>query len=116
MFESLQENLATAIKSLRGKGKLTEANMRAGLGLVEKALLEADVSYSVVKDFIARVSEQALGERVLFSLDPSQHVVGIVHQELIDLMGPVDHSLHLAPGDLHLIPGTQGGHVLERHQ
>lgn len=109
MFESLQENLATAIKSLRGKGKLTEANMRAGLGLVEKALLEADVSYSVVKDFIARVSEQALGERVLFSLDPSQHVVGIVHQELIDLMGPVDHSLHLVPGvTVLMLCGLQG--------
>jgi signal recognition particle subunit SRP54 len=76
---------------------------------VEKALLEADVSYSVVKDFIGRVGEKALGERVLSSLDPSQQVVGIVHQELIDLMGPVDHSLHLQ-GDttVLMLCGLQG--------
>lgn len=95
MFESLQDGLAGALKSLRGKGKLTESNMRDGLRLVQQSLLEADVSFSVVKDFMARVTEQAVGERVLKSLDPSQQVVGIVHQELIRLMGPVDHSLHL---------------------
>ena len=65
MFESLQEGLSSALKTLRGKGKLTESNMRDGLDLVEKALLEADVSYSVVKDFMARVTEQAVGEKVL---------------------------------------------------
>jgi signal recognition particle subunit SRP54 len=109
MFESLQEGLSSALKTLRGKGKLTESNMRDGLALVEKALLEADVSYSVVKDFIGRVGEKALGERVLSSLDPSQQVVGIVHQELIDLMGPVDHSLHLQ-GDttVLMLCGLQG--------
>jgi len=69
--------------------------MREGLGLVRTALLEADVSFSVVKDFMARVTEQAVGERVLKSLDPSQQLVYIVNQELINLMGPVDHSLHL---------------------
>jgi signal recognition particle subunit SRP54 len=109
MFESLQEGLSSALKTLRGKGKLTESNMRDGLALVEKALLEADVSYSVVKDFIARVSEKALGEKVLSALDPSQHVVGIVHQELIDLMGPVDHSLHLqAETTVLMLCGLQG--------
>ncbi len=109
MFESLQENLASAFKSLRGKSKLTESNMRDGLALVQKALLEADVSYPVVKDFIARVSQEALGERVLGALDPSQQVVGIVHQELMDLMGPVDHSLHLKPGATVLMMcGLQG--------
>ncbi len=95
MFESLQQNLTSALKTLRGKGKLTEANMREGLRLVQQALLEADVSYSVAKDFIERVAQQATGERVLSSLDPSQQVVGIVYKELVDLMGPVDHSLHL---------------------
>jgi signal recognition particle subunit SRP54 len=69
--------------------------MRDGLKLVEKSLLEADVSFSVVRDFMQRVSEQAVGERVLKSLNPSQQVVGIVYQELVNLMGPVDHSLHL---------------------
>jgi len=109
MFESLQEGLAGALKSLRGKGKLTEGNMREGLALVQKALLEADVSYSVVKDFIGRVSEKALGEKVLSSLDPSQQLIGIVHQELIDLMGPVDHSLHLQPGvTVLMLCGLQG--------
>ncbi len=109
MFESLQENLAGAFKTLRGKSKLTDSNMRDGLALVQKALLEADVSYPVVKDFIAKVSDEALGERVLSSLDPSQQVVGIVHRELIDLMGPVDHSLHLKPGvTVLMMCGLQG--------
>jgi signal recognition particle subunit SRP54 len=109
VFESLQDGLMGALRSLRGKGKLSEANMRDGLRLVQQSLLEADVSFSVVKDFMAKVSEQAVGERVLKSLDPSQQVVGIVYQELINLMGPVDHSLHLQ-GDTPVIMlcGLQG--------
>jgi signal recognition particle subunit SRP54 len=109
MFESLQEGLAGALKSLRGKGKLSESNMRDGLALVQTALLEADVSYPVVKEFIAKVSQEALGERVLASLDPSQQVIGIVNQELINLMGPVDHSLHLQAGvTVLMMCGLQG--------
>jgi signal recognition particle subunit SRP54 len=109
MFESLTENIHSALKSLRGRGRLTEANMREGLGLVERALLEADVSFSVARDFTSRVAEQALGERVLKSLDPSQMLVGIVHQELINLMGPVDHSLHLrSPLSVLMLCGLQG--------
>jgi signal recognition particle subunit SRP54 len=95
MFEALQDGLGSALKTLRGQGKLTESNMRDGLKLVEKSLLEADVSFTVVRDFMARVGEQAVGEKVLKALNPSQQVVGIVYQELINLMGPVDHSLHL---------------------
>jgi signal recognition particle subunit SRP54 len=95
MFEALQDGLSSALKTLRGQGKLTESNMRDGLKLVERSLLEADVSFPVVREFMARLSEQAVGERVLKSLNPSQQVVGIVYQELINLMGPVDHSLHL---------------------
>ncbi len=95
MFENLQDGLKSAFKSLRGKGKLSEGNMRDGLRLVERSLLEADVSYSVVKEFMEHVSEKALGEKVLLALDPSQQVVGIVHDELINLLGPVDPSLHL---------------------
>lgn len=95
MFESIQENLSSALRSLAGKAKLSEANMREGLGLVQKALLEADVNIEVVKEFIAKVSEQAVGEKVLKSLNPSQQLVGIVYEELKSLMGPVDHSLHL---------------------
>src|SRR2546425_816486 len=95
MFESIQDSLSSALKTLRGRGKLTESNMREGLGLVQQALLEADVSYPVVRDFMGRVTEQALGERVLKALDPTRQLVGIVHQELVGLMGPVDTSLHL---------------------
>jgi signal recognition particle subunit SRP54 len=95
MFEALQDGLSTAFKTLRGQGKLSESNMRDGLKLVERSLLEADVSFSVVRDFMKRVTDQAVGETVLKSLNPSQQVVGIVYQALVDLMGPVDHSLHL---------------------
>ena len=109
MFESLQEGLSNALKTLSGKGKLTESNMREGLGLVEQALLEADVSFSVVKDFMAHVTQEAVGEKVLSSLNPSQQLVGIVHQELINLMGPVDTSLHLKPDvTVLMMCGLQG--------
>lgn len=95
MFESLQEGLQSALKSIRGKGKLSEQNMRDGLQLVEDALLEADVSYSVVQDFMRRVSDQALGQKVLTSLDPTKQLVGVVHEQLVEVMGPVDASLNL---------------------
>jgi signal recognition particle subunit SRP54 len=109
MFDSLQSGLSSALKTLRGKGKLTEGNMREGLALVQQALLEADVSYPVVKDFMAAVAEQAVGEKVLKSLDPSEQLVGIVYQELVKLMGPVDHSLHLQPGvTVLMMCGLQG--------
>ncbi len=111
MFESLQKGLDSAIRTLRGRGKLTEANMRDGLRLVQEALLEADVSVAVVKDFVDRVGQQAVGERVLKSLDPSQQLVGIVYQELVRLMGPVDHSLHLRHGggpSILMLCGLQG--------
>ncbi len=95
MFENLQDGIRSAMKSLRGKGKLTEANMRDGLQLVEQSLLEADVSYDVVKDFMASVTERSLGRRVLLSLDPGEELVGIVRDELVELLGPVDPSIHL---------------------
>jgi len=111
MFESLQQGLNSAMRSLRGKGRLTESNMREGLNLVRQALLEADVSVSVVRTFMENVSEQAVGEKVLKSLDPSQQMVGIVHAELVRLMGPVDHSLHLKGKDevtVLMLCGLQG--------
>ena len=98
MFDSLQDGLQSAFKSIRGKGKLTERNMRDGLALVEQSLLEADVSYDTVKSFMHRVSEQALGEKVLLSLKPSEQLVGIVHKELINLLGPVEEGLQLKDG------------------
>lgn len=109
MFESLQQGLSSALKTLRGRGKLTESNMREGLQLVQQALLEADVSLPVVKDFMARVGEQAVGETVLKALDPTRQLVGIVHNALVDLMGPVDHSLHLKPEvTVLMLCGLQG--------
>ena len=110
MFESIQQGLTGALKTLRGKGKLSESNMREGLGMVRQALLEADVSYDVVKTFIDRVSEEAVGEKVLNSLDPTQQLVGIVNRELINLMGPVDHSLRFKSGDttILMLCGLQG--------
>lgn len=95
MFESLSEGLQTAFKSLRGKGKLTEGNMREGLQAVEQALLEADVSYPVVQSFMDHVTERALGKRVLLSLRPHEELVRIVYDELVAVLGPVDSSLHL---------------------
>ena len=109
MFSSLQEGLQSAFKSLSGKGKLTESNMRDGLKMVEQSLLEADVSYDVVKDFMAKVTQEALGEKVLLSLKPSEQLVGIVHRELIDLLGSESPELSL-PHDVNIIMmcGLQG--------
>lgn len=110
MFESLQDGLKSAFKSLRGKGKLTEGNMRDGLQLVEQSLLDADVSYAVVKDFMAGVSEKALGQKVLTALDPSQQLVGIVHDELVNIMGPVDNAIPMKAGGttVLMLCGLQG--------
>jgi signal recognition particle subunit SRP54 len=109
MFESLQENLSSALRAFRGRGRLTESNMRDGLQLVQRALLEADVSLPVVKDFMEKVSQQAVGEAVLKSLDPTKQLVYIVHQELIGLMGPVDHSFHLrSEVSVLMLCGLQG--------
>ncbi len=110
MFESLSDGLQSAFKSLRGKGKLTEGNMRDGLDIVQNSLLEADVSYSVVQDFMSHISEKALGRRVLLSLRPHEELVRIVHDELISLLGPVDASLHLKSNGptILMLCGLQG--------
>lgn len=109
MFDSLQDGIRSALKTLQGKGKLTESNMRDGLALVERTLLDADVSYSVVKSFMSGVTEKALGEKVLLALDPTQQLVAIVHDELMQLLGPVDPSLHLTRDvNVLMLCGLQG--------
>jgi signal recognition particle subunit SRP54 len=110
MFETLSEGLQSAFKSVRGKGKLTEANMRDGLQMVEQAMLEADVSYSVVQDFMESVTEQALGQKVLLSLKPEEELVRIVHQQLVDILGPVDYSIPVKKGEVTILMmcGLQG--------
>src|SRR5919204_1598871 len=96
MFESIQRGLGEALKKLRGRGRLTEGNIRDGLGEVRRALLDADVNFTVANDFIKRVTEKAVGQAVLRSIDPSEQIVRIVYEELVNLMGPVDHSIHFA--------------------
>lgn len=110
MFEGITSSLTSALSVLGRGGKLTEANIREGLVQVRKALLEADVNYDVATKFIQRVTEQAVGERVLKSLRPEQQIIGIVHQELCNLMGPTDHSLHLRRDGLNkiMLCGLQG--------
>lgn len=89
-FESLTERLSHALKNITGKGKLSEKNMNDMLREVRMSLLEADVNYGVVKDFIARVKEKALGTEVMSSLNPGQMVVKIVRDEIVELLGKED--------------------------
>jgi signal recognition particle subunit SRP54 len=96
MFEGIQRGLGEALKKLRGRGRLTEANMREGLQEVRKALLDADVNYKVAQDFIQRVEQQAIGQQVLRTIDPSEQIVSIVYEELVGLMGPVDTRIRFA--------------------
>ncbi len=96
-FESLSEKLSAAFKKLRGKGRLTEADVKEAMREVRMALLEADVSYKVVKDFVKGVTERAVGADVLESLSPAQMVVKIVHEELIRLMGDANSKLTISP-------------------
>ena len=110
MLEGLTEKLTGALSFFRGRGKLTESNIEEGLGAVRQALLEADVNYEVAVDFTDKVKAAAVGQEVLKSLDPSQQFIGILYQELANLMGPVDHSLHLVSGQVSVIMmcGLQG--------
>ena len=86
MFEGIMRGIGDAIKNLRGKGRITEANVQEGLRQVRTALLEADVNFNVANDFIARVKTQAVGQQVMRSLDPSEQIINIIYQELVHLM------------------------------
>ena len=111
MFESLTESLNTFFVRVRGKGKkLTEADIKEGLRTVRMALLEADVALPVVKEFMTKVGEKAVGQEVLAAVEPSQQLVKIVHDELIALMGPGETGLQLQPEGLTVImlAGLQG--------
>ena len=87
MFENLTGRLTSVIKTLRGEARLTEDNIQHALREVRLALLEADVALPVVKDFIARIKEKAVGHEVMTSLTPGQALIGVVHNELIAIMG-----------------------------
>ena len=96
MFQNLADKLSNAFKKFRSKGKLTEADVKEGMREIKLALLEADVSFKVVKDFVKRVTERAVGSEVLESLMPGQQVVKIVHEELIELMGNTQAKLEIS--------------------
>jgi len=110
MFDNLTDRLSRVMKTLRGEARLTESNIQDALREVRVALLEADVALPVVRDFIARVREKALGQEVIGSLTPGQAAVAVVHQELVALMGEKNDALDLAtqPPAVILLAGLQG--------
>ncbi|HOW76417.1 MAG TPA: signal recognition particle protein [Candidatus Competibacteraceae bacterium] len=110
MFENLSERLLRTVKNLRGQGRLTEDNIKDALREVRMALLEADVALPVVREFINRVRERAIGEEVLLSLTPGQVLIKIVHDELIRTMGEANAELNLRtqPPAVVLMAGLQG--------
>ena len=110
MFDNLTGRLSRVVKTLRGEARLTESNIQDALREVRVALLEADVALPVVRAFIERVREKAVGQEVIGSLTPGQALVGIVHRELVSLMGGHNESLNLAvqPPAVILLAGLQG--------
>ena len=110
-FESLSDKLQNIFKNLRGKGRLSEADVKAALKEVKMALLEADVSFKVVKQFISSIQERAVGEEVFGSLTPGQTVIKIVTEELVKLMGSETTEIALKPGNeitVIMMAGLQG--------
>ena len=109
-FEGLTEKLSAAFKKLRSKGRLTEADVKDAMREIRLALLEADVSYKVVKDFVKKVTERAIGSDVLESLTPAQMIVKIVNEELIALMGSENSKITIAPKPptIVMLVGLQG--------
>ena len=110
MFDSLSDRLDAVFKKLRGQGRLDESNIQEGLREVRLALLEADVNFKVVKEFIDTVKARALGQDVLASLTPGQQVIKIVHEELIALLGGESCALNLSgkPPYVIMMAGLQG--------
>jgi len=109
-FEGLSDKLQGVFKGLKGKGSLTEADINAAMREVKLALLEADVNFKVVKEFVADVKEKALGEEVMRSLTPAQQVVKIVNDELVELMGGASSKLTYSPKGftVYMMVGLQG--------
>lgn len=110
MFESLSERLSHALAGFGGRGSLTEDNIQAGLREVRLALLEADVNYKVVRDFVEQVKEKCLGQKVLKGVSPAQQVVKIVHDQLVELLGGEDAGLALGGSRpaIIMLAGLQG--------
>ena len=96
MFQGLSEKLQETFKRLKGKGRLKEADVNEAMREVRVALLEADVNFKVVKDFVAKVKERSIGQEVLESLSPAQYIIKIVHEEMIELMGGATGKIVIA--------------------
>lgn len=110
-FDSLSDKLQNIFKNLRGKGRLSEADVKAALKEVKMALLEADVNFKVVKNFIKSVEERAIGQDVMSSLTPGQMVIKIVNEEMISLMGSETTEIAIKPGNeitVIMMAGLQG--------
>src|SRR4028118_938972 len=110
MFDSLSDRLSGVFARLRGRGALTEADVRAAMREVRIALLEADVALPVVRDFVDKATEQAVGQQVLRSVTPGQQVVKIVHDALVEMLGADASELDLAvtPPAVVMMVGLQG--------
>src|ERR1700712_3687050 len=110
MFDSLSERLQATLEGVRQRGTLTEADIDTAMREVRLALLEADVNLRVVREFVATVKERALGAQVVGSLNPGQQVIGIVHEQLVELLGGESAELKFSgkPPTVILLAGLQG--------
>ena len=118
-FDNLSEKLQSVFKGLRSKGRLTEEDVKAALKEVKLALLEADVNFKVVKQFIKAVQERAVGEEVLKSLTPGQMVIKIVNEEMVKLMGSETTELKFRPSNevtVIMMMGLQGAGKQQQQQ
>ena len=109
-FEGLSSRLQQITKKLKGEARITESNMKEMLREVKLALLEADVNYKIVKEFIASIQEKALGQEVLKSLKPGEQVVKIVKDELVELLGGTESKITISPNPptIIMLVGLQG--------
>ena len=110
MFEALSDKLRKVLKDLRGQGRLTEAHIEAAMREIRIALLEADVNFKVVKTFVDRVKEKALGQEVMGSLSPAQQVVKVVYDEMVEMLGGTSTQLLFTKRipNVVMIVGLQG--------
>ncbi|MFQ3548917.1 MAG: signal recognition particle receptor subunit alpha [Armatimonadota bacterium] len=110
MFESLSDKLQNVFKKLRSHGSLTENDVNESLREIRLVLLEADVNFKVVKDFVARIKEKAIGQDIFKGLNPAQQVIKIVNEELIELLGGENVKLNVAqkPPTVIMVAGLQG--------
>ena len=109
-FDSLTEKLQNVFKNLRSKGRLTEDDVKAALREVKMALLEADVNFKVVKNFVKSVQERAVGQDVMSGLNPGQMVIKIVNDELVNLMGSETTEIKFQPGSQKTVIMMMGLH------